>query len=135
MLSHDSLRPGLVFEREGPALTQAAFSDFGRLLGTDAPIHNDPAYAKASGFGGTIAQGMLLAAPYESWLCELFGEAAWTAGGRIAVRLRSPAWAGDRVRMTLTVCGVANGVCTLAIESRCEDRCLLTGSATLALLS
>ena len=129
------LHVGRVLERIGPPLTQEAFSSFGRLLGTNAPIHDDPAYARATGFGGTIAQAMLLTAPYESWLCELFGEEAWSRSGRIAVRFRSPAWEGDRVVMTMTVRDDAQGRCAFELESRCGDRTLLTGSASIAFAS
>lgn len=135
MLTRAALRPGLVLERAGPALTQAAFSDFGLLLGTNAPIHDDPDYARATGFGGTIAQGMLLTAPYESWLCEIFGEAAWTQGGHLDVRFRGPAWAGEAVLMRLTVTAVTDEACSLDLESRCGERTLLTGSAGLTLPS
>ena len=133
MLTQGALRIGQVLERSGPPLTQAAFSDFGLLLGTNAPIHDDPEYARATGFGGTIAQGMLLTAPYESWLCELFGEEAWVQGGRIAARFRSPAWEGDRIVMTLQVLDITEGHCALELESRCGDRTLLTGSARVTL--
>jgi len=132
MLSAGALARGRLLTRDGPALTQHAFSDFGRLLGTNAPIHDDPDYARETGFKGTIAQGMLLAAPYETWLCELFGEEAWLRGGRLALRFRSPAWAGDPVTMMLTILGVEEGRCTLAVESRCEGRTLLTGRASVA---
>ena len=47
--------PGQRFERAGPPLTQEAFTEFGNLLCTDAPIHVDPAYARGTAFGGTIA--------------------------------------------------------------------------------
>ena len=127
------LTPTQRLERAGPPLTQQAFSAFGKLLGTDAPIHDDPAYAEATPFGGTIAQGMLLAAPYEAWLCELFGEEAWARGGHIAVRLRNPARAGESVRMVMTVTESTAERCTLQIESLCGARCLLTGHATVAL--
>ncbi len=133
MLKRMDLWPELVLERLGPALTQQAFSTFGRLLGTDAPIHDDPDYAQTTAFGGTIAQGMLLAAPYESWLCALFGTAAWTAGGRIAVRLRHPAWVGDAVLMRLSVSTLSDRQCEFDIESQCRGRTLLTGSASLVL--
>lgn len=133
MLTRPALRAGLTLERTGPALTQEAFSAFGRLLGTDAPIHDDPAYACATGFKGTIAQGMLLAAPYETWLCEIFGEAAWLRGGKLSIRLRSPAWVGDQVRMTLCIREIGESACTLEVESRCGGRSLLTGSASLVL--
>ena len=132
MLTLATLQPGCVLERVGPPLTQAAFSAFGLLLGTNAPIHDDPAYARATGFGGTIAQGMLLTAPYETWLFELFGETAWSRGGHIAVRFRSPAWEGERVVMTMTVRDATEGGCAFDLESRCGDRTLLTGSASVA---
>ena len=40
--------------------TQADFDEFARLSGDDNPIHVDPAFAARTGFGRTVAHGMLL---------------------------------------------------------------------------
>jgi acyl dehydratase len=123
---------GQVLLREGPVLTQASFNAFGTLLGTDAPIHIDPDYARQTPFGGTIAQGMLLLAPLEAWLCELFGEAAWFSGGRLHVRLLKPAMAGERVTMRLTVTAHDTHRATaLDFTLHCGERALAAGKVTL----
>jgi acyl dehydratase len=57
MLNQTRLNAGQRLTRPGPALTLQAFTDFGRLLGTDAPIHNDPAYAAKTQFGSVISPG------------------------------------------------------------------------------
>jgi acyl dehydratase len=123
---------GHTLSREGPLLTQEAFNDFGELLGTDAPIHVDPAYARQTPFGNTIAQGMLLLAPLESWLCELFGESAWFEGGHLHVRLLKPAVAGERVTMHLrAIEPTAANTTALAFVLRCGERELATGKVSL----
>jgi acyl dehydratase len=134
MLNHDKppigplLACGHTLHREGPLLTQAAFNDFGALLGTDAPIHVDPDYARQTPFGGTIAQGMLLLAPLETWLQELFGEAAWFRSGRLHARLLNPAVVGERATMHLTVTGRgASGVTALDFTLTCGERPLAAG--------
>ncbi|MCB9420296.1 MAG: MaoC family dehydratase [Ardenticatenaceae bacterium] len=40
--------------------TQADFDEFARLSGDDNPIHVDPVFAARTGFGRTVAHGMLL---------------------------------------------------------------------------
>lgn len=123
---------GQVLEREGPVLTQEAFNEFGALLGTDAPIHVDPDYARQTPFGGTIAQGMLLLAPLETWLCELFGEAAWFGGGHLHVRLLKPAVAGERATLRLTVTEQGpTGATALDFSLHCGERALAAGTVTL----
>ena len=126
-----ALEAGQTLRRECAVLTQEAFNEFGALLGTDAPIHVNPDYARGTPFGGTIAQGMLLLAPLESWLCELFGEAAWYGGGRIHVRLLNPAKAGERVTMVLEVTARdATRVSALDFTLLCGDRKLAVGKVS-----
>ena len=130
MLNAD-LPSGHRLQRHGPALDQTAFDTFGALLGTDAPIHVDPAYAAKTVFGSTIAQGMLLLAPVESWLCELFGEEAWSVGGRLEARLISPARVNEVVLHELEVtCNDAKAI-TFAIRVMCGERLLASGTATI----
>ena len=45
---------------ETKTFTQADFDEFARLSGDDNPIHVDPAFAARTGFGRTVAHGMLL---------------------------------------------------------------------------
>lgn len=45
---------------ETRVFTQADFDEFARLSGDDNPIHVDPAFAARTGFGRTVAHGMLL---------------------------------------------------------------------------
>lgn len=125
------LAPGLRFERAGPSLTQEAFTDFGHLLGTDAPIHLDPAYARGTAFGGTIAQGMLLAAPVEAWLRELVGEAAWFRRGKLEVRLLATVQAGEPVTIRLHVLAHDAALTRIAFEIASGERLLAAGTAGL----
>lgn len=45
---------------ETRVFAQADFDEFARLSGDDNPIHVDPAFAARTGFGRTVAHGMLL---------------------------------------------------------------------------
>jgi 3-hydroxybutyryl-CoA dehydratase len=45
---------------ETKVFTQADFDEFARLSGDDNPIHVDPVFAARTGFGRTVAHGMLL---------------------------------------------------------------------------
>jgi acyl dehydratase len=133
MLTRERPAPGQRFARRGPPLTQLAFNDFGRLLGTDAPIHVDPDYAAKTPFKRTFAQGMLLLAPFESWLCELFGEKAWSEGGTLKAKLLSPAMVGDVTELEMQAGEIRDGQLTLELQVVCNGKVLAVGEATVPL--
>ncbi len=131
-LAGAALSRGQRLSREGPLLTQNSFNEFGTLLGTDAPIHVDPEYASKTPFGQTIAQGMLLLAPLETWLCELFGDSAWFGSGQLHVRLLNTAIAGERATMHMTVADrTPLGATTLEFTLTCGERTLAAGRASI----
>jgi acyl dehydratase len=133
MLSHARLEIGQRLTRRGPALTLQAFTDFGRLLGTDAPVHNDPAYAASTQFGSVIAQGPLLLAPFETWFCELFGNDAWSRTGRLAAKFLNPARIGDEVTLEIVVGETVEGRTTFELRVVHNERLLAVGSAAIEL--
>jgi acyl dehydratase len=131
MLTPGRLEPGQRLTRPGPPLTLQAFADFGALLGTDAPIHNDPAYAAKTPFGSVIAQGPLLLASFETWFCELFGEEAWSRSGRLAAKFISPAKIGETVTLEMNVGETVEGRASFDLRVVHKDRLLAIGSATI----
>ncbi len=130
MLNTD-LVVGQRLTRSGPPLSLKAFSTFGKLLGTDAPIHNDPEYAAKTPFGEVIAQGPLLLAPFESWLCEMFGAERWSVSGRIQGKFVSPAKAGDTTTLELVVQSIVSGRATFDLKVTCGERLLAVGEASI----
>jgi 3-hydroxybutyryl-CoA dehydratase len=114
-------------------MTLEAFSAFGRLLGTDAPIHNDPAYAAKTPFGKVIAQGPLLLASFETWFCELFGEEAWSQTGQMAAKFVNPARIGDTVTLEIVVGEKQGERVQFEVRVLHDDRLLALGSASLKL--
>jgi 3-hydroxybutyryl-CoA dehydratase len=133
MLKQDQFAQGQRLTRPGPPMTLQAFADFGALLGTDAPIHNDPAYAARTPFGNVISQGPLLLACYETWLCELFGEDAWSRTGRLAAKFVAPAKVGEEVTLELIAGEIVGRRATFALRVTCKDRLLAVGSAAIDL--
>lgn len=127
------LAPGVRFCRGGAPMTLAGFRDFGALLGTDAPIHTDPAYAAGTVFGCVIAQGPLLFAPFESWLCALFGEEAWSRSGRIRMKFLDPARVGETLTLEMTIRSVLDNLVEIELQARCAERLLAAGSAEIML--
>lgn len=129
MLTDLPLQTGAVLTRQTPVLTQEAFDIFGEYMGFDAPIHTDPAYASATPFGGTFAQGMLLLSFFEPWLRELFGVEAWTERGRLSGKLLDPAFAGDSLTLEVTCRDASAGGRVLALRILAADRILAVGEA------
>ena len=64
-----------------------------------------------------IAQGPLLLAPFESWLCDLFGEEAWSRSGRIRAKFLVPGPIDSLVRLEMTVQDIANGKITFDLRA------------------
>lgn len=133
MLNQTYLEAGRRLTRPGPPLTLQAFSDFGRLLGTDAPIHNDPAYAAKTPFGSVIAQGPLLLASFETWFCELFGEDAWSRTGWLTAKFVSPAKIDEAVTLEIVVGDVIESRATFELRVVHDNRLLALGSAKIDL--
>jgi len=131
MLNQTRLTPGQRLTRPGPPLTLQAFTDFGALLGTDAPVHNDPAYATKTQFGSVIAQGPLLLASFETWFCELFGEDAWSRTGRLTAKFLSPAGIGDAVTLEIIVGDAKEDSTTFELRVLHQDRLLALGTAAI----
>ena len=57
----EDLQPGQIFPSVSRALTDAHFTLFSDLTGESHPIHYDVEYARAQGWKGTVAHGLLLA--------------------------------------------------------------------------
>jgi acyl dehydratase len=131
MLNRDDLKAGQRLTRPGPPLTLQAFTDFGALLGTDAPVHNDAAYAARTQFGCVIAQGPLLLARYESLLCELFGEEAWSRSGRLTAKFLDPARIGETVALEMVVSETIRNRTQFELRVTCGERLLALGSAAI----
>lgn len=133
MLTDHVFKAGQRLTRPGPPLTLQAFTDFGALLGTDAPIHNDAAYAAKTQYGTVISQGPLLLACYETWLCDLFGEAAWSRSGRLAAKFLDPARIGEAVTLEMVVGETVGGRAHFELRVVCGERLLALGNAAIDL--
>ena len=131
MLNQNRLSPRQRLTRPGPPLTLQAFTDFGALLGTDAPVHNDPAYAAKTQFGSVIAQGPLLLAAYETWFCELFGEDAWSRTGKLTAKFINPARIGDDVTLEIIVGDTVVDRTTFELRVIHQERLLALGTAAI----
>ena len=83
--------------QEGPVLVDAPLTvtDFVRYQGASGdmnPIHHDTEFAKAAGFPGPFAVGMLPAGILGTYLADWFGA---TAVRHLRVQFREQAWPGD----------------------------------------
>lgn len=102
---------------EWHTVTQAHIDHFAEATGNLAPIHTDPAYAKQTPYGGTIAFGMQIQAMTTMLLSDIW-ELKTTGGadlGSNKVRHLSPVIAGGRVRLGAVITEaeeVATGVRT-----------------------
>lgn len=81
------------------AIDQAGMNAWADLSGDHNPLHNDPAYAVTTRYGGTIVHGHLTIA----WLCEWAMAQwgiAWLTDGEISgLRFRRPLRGGEEHRV------------------------------------
>ena len=121
----EDLQPGQIFPSVSRALTDANFTLFSALTGDSHPIHYDVEYARAQGWKGTVAHGLLLAS-----MCALGAapishalSASMIAMVGTEVRYRGPAYIGDTLYPEFSVQaiehkGEARGILHLAISLR-----------------
>jgi len=77
-------------------VSRESIRGFAALTGDDAPIHADPAFARAAGFSAPIAQGLLVA----SFAERAFAQAAGGAPPNgFEVRFQQPVVTGDSLRL------------------------------------
>jgi len=110
---------------------------YAEASGDHNPLHLDPAFASNSQFGGVIAHGMLTLAFISEMLTRAFGT-SWIETGKLKVRLKAPAYPGDKVSTwgKVTKDSVHDGTRTLVCSVGLRDsngREMISGDATLVL--
>lgn len=91
---------------DGPVVTQEMIDQFGALTGSDDWIHSDPARAKDSQFGGTIAQADLVLSMIPRLMDRIYVVEGVTLGliyGSERVRFTSPIPVDSRLRLQASV--------------------------------
>ena len=90
-------------------LGQARIDAWARVSDDANPLHVDPAYARSSRFGWTIAHGHLLIAFLLEQMLAAVGP-DWLRGGELRdARFRAPVLAGTRCRLEATPVDPAPG--------------------------
>jgi 3-hydroxybutyryl-CoA dehydratase len=108
-------------------LSQEQLHAYADAAGDHNPIHIDPAFAKATPFGGTIAHGMLVLALVGEMMHGALG-GDWLERGALKVRFKAPARPGDTVTARATSSG--DRAWTVECVNAAGD-VLLEGRATL----
>jgi len=112
-------------------MTQEVIDAWAAVSGDRNPLHVDPAFARTTRFGGTIAHGHIAL----GYLCQLLQEWAgppWADGGRLQdIRFISPIRPGQRYRIGGEICAVSADEITvkLSIRERSDDHDCIEGSA------
>jgi 3-hydroxybutyryl-CoA dehydratase len=137
----DDFQPGETFESSPRTLTQNHFAAFADMTGDAHPIHYDAGYARAKGWDGPIAHGLMLlglcalgAAPISRELTDsmvaMLGNDA---------RYKRPAFVGDTLTPKFMVLAVepkdqGRGILRLAIKLYNQrDELVLEGTHVLML--
>jgi acyl dehydratase len=100
----DDVQVGLTGETfTAPPLTISDFVRYQGASGDMNPIHHDAEFAKASGYPGPFAVGMLQAGVLGTYLTDWFGARTVRKYG---VQFREQAWPGDVLTYSGTVVAV-----------------------------
>jgi acyl dehydratase len=122
LLRFEQMEPGFAFETGGISVTEAHITGFAGLTGDFYDIHMDDAYARALGYPGRVAHGLLGLA-----LCDgLKNRAPIRFAAIVSLNWRwsftGPILVGDRIAARITVLSKrmtknpARGIVTLGFE-------------------
>ncbi len=130
----EDLTEGLKIETERRVVTVGDIDAFVELSGDRNPLHTDDEYARAAGFAGRIAHGLLVQS-IESGLSSEADD--WAMGTYLeeSRRFVEPVLPGDEVHSVSVVTGVRRstskpdrGIVTLRVETRNQrDEVVLEG--------
>jgi acyl dehydratase len=131
----EDLTEGLKIETERRVVTAADIDAFVELSGDRNPLHTDDDHARAAGFAGRIAHGLLVLS-IESGLSSEADD--WSIGAYLdeSRRFVEPVLPGDEVHSVSEVTGVRRstskpdrGIVTLHVETRNQrDEVVLEGT-------
>jgi acyl dehydratase len=119
----EDIAEGLAIETERRVVSVADIDAFVELSGDDNPLHTDDEHARAAGFAGRIAHGLLVLS-IESGLSSQADD--WAIGAYLeeSRRFVEPVLPGDEIHSVSTVTDVRRsrskpdrGIVTLAVET------------------
>jgi len=118
----DDFTPGEVFTSVPHALSEKHFAAFAAMTGDAHPLHYDPEYARAKGWDGPIARGLMLLGLCALGAARISEELTESMVAMLGneVRYKRPAFIGDTVTPQFTVVSVEpkgndRGIVRLAI--------------------
>jgi 3-hydroxybutyryl-CoA dehydratase len=86
------------------SITQDLINRYGELNGDNDQLHYDADYARACGFRGTIAHGLMLLGVVSESAAGKFGP-EWFEGGHVSMKWVEPTYAGDELAVALDEAG------------------------------
>ena len=116
-ITFDAVTPGMDLGEAvfGP-LTREDFVAYANASGDDNPIHQDEAYAQASGAPTVFAMGMLNAGYLAHAVSDWFGGPQNIR--RYKVRFTNRVWPGDELVCTGKVVSIEDGLVKVTVEAR-----------------
>lgn len=120
--------PGMVLEGFERRVTQDMIDAYADASGDRNPLHVDPAFAKTTPYGGTIAHGMFTFTLVSQAMASANWN-GWANGGEIEVAFLGPVRPGDLVRVSAVVKEVEGSRAVCTVEARVDDRLVLGGTA------
>jgi len=128
---HSGIQIGDAIPESRHRVTQEQINRYAEASGDRNPLHIDPAFAKETLFGRTIAHG-LLSLSFLSQAMTAWDWKGWVFGGELDVAFLGPVYPGDEVivRGTVTAIEIGEDGITAICEIACtvEERTVIAGT-------
>ena len=129
---HGGIQIGDAIPETRHRVTQEQINRYAEASGDRNPLHIDPAFAKETLFGRTIAHG-LLSLSFLSQAMTAWNWKGWAFGGELDVAFLGPVYPGDEVIVRGTVAAIEigdDGVTAICdISCMVEERTVIAGTA------
>ena len=98
-LNLNELNAGTELPEQKRRVTQERINQYASASGDFNPIHIDPAFARNTHLGGTVAHGMLVLAYVSEFMLENFRD-DWLNGGSLSARFKGAAYPEDIITLS-----------------------------------
>ena len=136
MRSHKNIRKGDNLPAIRKSVSQDQIQRYAEASGDFNPIHLEKDFAATTGFGGTIAHGMMILAFISEMMTKSFKK-DWLNKGQLKIRFRAPVYPGEnvttfgRIKDVREYDGLTEVICSVGVRKQ-NGEDAINGDATVS---